>query len=266
MFALNGLKEILYIPIENIIPNPYQPRKEFAKDALDELADSIKEYGVIQPICVRKLNNKYELIAGERRLRAARMAGLDFIPAIIDEIVEHDSAIIAMIENLQREDLNFIEEAEGYFSIINDHGLTQDALAKKVGKKQSTVANKLRILKLNDTIKRLLRQHSMTERHARALLKLSNEETQLKAINIMIKNELNVKDAESLVERILLEEAAVKDSDNKKSRLHGRINYAIYINTIKNAYKEIQKTGHNVEYDQIDKGDYIEITMKIAKA
>ena len=258
-------REILYIPIDLIAPNPYQPRKEFSGSALEELAASIKEYGVIQPVNVRKLGDSgYELISGERRMRASKLAGLMEVPAIVVEVIEQDSAVIALIENLQREDLNFMEEAEGYFNLINDHGMTQDELAKKVGKKQSTIANKLRLLKLPQNIKRSIAENGLTERHARALLKLPEEELQEKALKNIIKKALNVKKTEELIER-MLGEAAVTSEEPHERRMRGKISYNIYINTIKNAYKEILKTGYNVEYDQQDKGEYIEITMKVPK-
>ncbi len=142
----NIQSEIKYIPIDSIKPNPYQPRKDFNKKALEELSQSIKTYGVIQPISVRKLqDNSYELVAGERRLRASELANLKEIPAIIVDYRDKESAMIALIENLQREDLNFIEEAEGYRNLIEDHGFTQQELAEKIGKSQSTIANKLMI-------------------------------------------------------------------------------------------------------------------------
>lgn len=137
------------IEIDRIRPNPYQPRKRFNHIAIEELALSIKEYGVLQPIAVKRMNDGFfELIAGERRVKAAKLAGLKNIPAIVMEILDEDSTIIALIENLQREDLNFFEEAEGYASLMNDYGLTQEQVAKKVGKNQSTIANKIRLLRL----------------------------------------------------------------------------------------------------------------------
>ena len=146
-------KDIVYISVDSIRPNPYQPRKRFSKASLDELCESIKQYGVIQPINVRKIgNNHYELVAGERRLRAAIMAGLDKIPAIIIDVNDNDSAILALIENLQREDLNYLEEAEGYNNLIMEHNLTQEELAMRIGKSQSTIANKIRLLRLSPLV------------------------------------------------------------------------------------------------------------------
>ena len=146
-------KEIMNVKIDSIFPNAYQPRKFFNEEALNELSQSIKEHGIIQPITVRKMGEKFELVAGERRWRAARMAELEVVPCNIIEITDTQSAEIALLENLQREDLNFIEEAEAYYNLINDHKFTQEELAKRMGKKQSTIANKLRLLKLSDKVR-----------------------------------------------------------------------------------------------------------------
>src|SRR5690606_7608668 len=165
---------------------------------------SIKAFGLIQPISVRKLQDEnYELIAGERRLRASELAELEKIPAIVLEYKDRESAMMALIENLQREDLNFIEEAEGYYNLIEDHGLTQQELAEKIGKSQSTIANKLRILKLPDDIKKDLIEYNLTERHGRALLKLPDYDLQRMVLDRVIKNDLNVSKTESLVNDIL---------------------------------------------------------------
>ena len=175
-------KNIVYIRIENIRPNPYQPRKKFERASLEELCESIKQYGIIQPINVRISGSGYELVAGERRLRAAEMAGLREIPAIILDVSDNDSAIMALIENLQREDLTYFEEAEGYQNLLSEHNLTQEELAEKIGKSQSTIANKIRLLRLSPLIKKILIDNSLTERHARALLKLHDEQLQLKVL------------------------------------------------------------------------------------
>lgn len=262
---MNDNRSIINIPIEKIAPNPYQPRKEFSSSSLEELAASIKEYGVLQPINVRKIGEDgFELVSGERRLRASKIAGNNYIPAVIIEVVEQDSAVIALIENLQREDLSFMEEAEGYHNLINDHGMTQEELAKKVGKKQSTIANKLRLLKLSNNIKKIVIENNLTERHARALLKLPDDALQEKALQSIVKKSYNVKKTEELVEK-LIDEVAAASEEPKKNRIKGKINYNIYINTLKNACKEILKTGCIVEYGQIDKGDFIEIIVRIPK-
>ena len=197
-------KEIMNVKIDSIFPNTYQPRKFFNEEALNELSLSIKEHGIIQPITVRKIGEKYELVAGERRWRAARMASLEFVPCNIIEITDTQSAEIALLENLQREDLNFIEEAEAYYNLINDHKFTQEELAKRMGKKQSTIANKLRLLKLDEDVRLLCLKNNLSERHARALLSLPTKELQLKVIKKIISNSLNVKKTEELINNELL--------------------------------------------------------------
>lgn len=175
------------IAVDLVRPNPYQPRKVFSDAALQELANSILEHGLMQPITVRMIGNSYELIAGERRLKASKLAGLETIPAVIVEVTTKDSAVLALIENLQRENLNFLEESQAYYAIMQDYGYTQQELASTLGKNQSTIANKLRILKLSPAIQKLLVENNLTERHARALLKLPSEEYQLTALEKIIK-------------------------------------------------------------------------------
>lgn len=261
----NVQSEILYIPIADIKPNPYQPRRDFNKKALEELSQSIKSYGVIQPISVRKIkDNSYELIAGERRLRASQLAELDKIPAIVVEYRDKDSALIALMENLQREDLNFIEEAEGYHNLIVDHGFTQQEIAEKIGKNQSTIANKLRLLKLPEDIKRDLIEHNLTERHGRALLKLTDDDLRRKVLDKVIKNELNVKKTEALVDGIL-NDLTKRDEKVSKQNIKSLINIRIYLNTIKKAYSAIKDTGVKAEYKEVDKGDHVEVVVKIPK-
>ena len=164
------------IPVNCILPNPYQPRKVFPDESLQDLCESIRQVGLIQPISVRKLGGPYyELIAGERRLRACRMAGIRRIDAIVLPANDQDSAMVALVENLQRENLSFFEEAEGYYNLINEHGFTQEELARRMGKTQSAVANKLRLLKISPAIRRRLAESTLSERHARALLRIHDE-------------------------------------------------------------------------------------------
>ena len=197
-------QNILYLPVECIRPNPYQPRKQFNKASMEELCESIKQYGILQPINIRKTSiNSYELVAGERRLRAATMAGLKEIPCMLVDVDDEDSAVIALIENLQREDLTYMEEAEGYNNLLTDHGFTQEVLAHKIGKSQSTIANKIRLLKLPPLVKKILFDNTLTERHARALLKLHDEQLQLRVLKLVCERGLNVKKTEELVERAI---------------------------------------------------------------
>lgn len=265
----NEQPEIKYIPIESIRPNPYQPRKDFNKKALEELSQSIKSFGLIQPISVRKIQDEsYELIAGERRLRASELAELEEIPAIVVDYRDNESAMVALIENLQREDLNFIEEAEGYHNLIVDHGFTQQQLAEKLGKSQSTIANKLRLLKLPDDIQKDLIEYNLTERHGRALLKLPDEQLKREVLDKVVKNELNVSKTESLVNDILNElttDEVEGETKKDKPNVRGLISTRIYLNTIKNAYTAIKQSGIDAEYLEEDKGDFVEVTIKIPK-
>lgn len=261
----NISKDVKYITVEKIKPNPYQPRKNFSKRSLEELSQSIIAYGIIQPISVREIGlDSYELVAGERRLRASKLANLDKIPAIVVNMRDQDSAALALIENLQREDLNFLEEAEGYNNLINDHGFTQQKLAEKIGKNQSTVANKLRILRLSDEIKKLLIENNLTERHARALLKLPDKELQLAILEKVVKNELTVKKTEKLI-KDMLEDLTKEDTKENKQNIKSMINFRIYLNTIKNAYDAIKESGINAKYEQKDMGDFIQVSVKIPK-
>ncbi|SNS54349.1 chromosome partitioning protein, ParB family [Anaerovirgula multivorans] len=263
----NAEKKVLEISIDSVISNPYQPRKSFSQTSLQELSQSIKSYGVLQPISVRQIGEgKFELIAGERRVKAARLANLITIPAIVNnQFNDKDSAVLAIIENLQREDLNFIEEAEGYANLIEDHGLTQQELAVRIGKNQSTIANKLRILRLGDEIKQKLLEHNLTERHGRALLKLPDEELRLMVLDKIIKNDYNVKKTEEFIQS-MLEELTAEEEPKHKQNIKSFMNYRIYINTIKQAYEAIKDKQGNAEFKQVDKGDFIEVTVKIPKA
>lgn len=262
----DDFQKVEKIPINMIKPNPYQPRKNFSQKSLEELAQSIKEFGLIQPITVRKTGvNGYELIAGERRLRATKLAGLEFIPAIIISTDERDSAVLAMIENLQRENLHYMEEAKGYASLIEDHGFTQDELAKKLGKNQSTIANKLRLLKLPKDIKDLLIKHNLTERHARSLLKLPDEELQKKVINNIVEKGLNVKETELMIEKMLQDIQDKKIKQAKKRMIRSYKDLRIFVNTIKNAVGMMKEYGLSPIFSEVDRGDCIEITVTIPK-
>ena len=257
-------KRVMEIPIENIVPNPYQPRKVFSQSALEELSKSIKAYGILQPITVRVKDDKYELIAGERRLRAAKLANLQAVPAIINNMSDESSAVLALLENLQREDLNFIEEAMGYENLIKEHAFTQQQLAEKLGKNQSTIANKLRILRLPNEIKINLVEKDLTERHARALLKLPNEELMREVLDKVIKSELTVKKTEKLIKDIL-EDLQDTQEPEKKQNIKSAMAIRIYLNTMKQAFDAIIGTGIEAKYNEIDKGDYMEVVVKIPK-
>lgn len=272
-----SIKNMSYIRIDSIRPNPYQPRKQFNISSLEELCESIKQYGVIQPINVRKISNStYELVAGERRLRAATMAKLEEIPAIVVNIDDNDSAVIALIENLQREDLNYMEEAEGYNNLIKDHGFTQDELAQKIGKSQSTIANKIRLLKLGPLVKKILKDNNLTERHARALLKLHDEQMQMKVLKLVCEKGMNVKKTEELVDRAIEKYASRSNnintgSNNERDAVHEKKftkairDIRIFVNTIKQAIDLMKKSGVNAKAAQLDRGEYMEFIIRIPK-
>lgn len=258
------ISNIVNLDVNKIIPNKNQPRQVFDNKALEELSQSIKNYGIIQPITVRKIyDDIYEIVAGERRFKAVKLLNMESIPAVVIEVKEEESAAMALIENLQREDLDFIEEAYAFERLIEDFGLNQTQLAEKLGKSQSTIANKMRILKLPESIKQKLREGGLTERHARALLKLSDEELLLDIVEKIIKKDLNVSETEKLVNSI------AEDINDKKIRdkryVRNFINYKIYINTIKNAYNEIIKTGIEAKFEQNESEEFIEIMVKIPK-
>ena len=254
--------EIIRVKIDDIIPNTYQPRKYFNEEALMELSQSISEHGIIQPLTVRKRGEIFELVAGERRWRAARLAELDEVPCAVVNISDTESAEIALLENLQREDLNFIEEAEAYYNLINDHNFTQEEIAIKMGKKQSTIANKLRLLKLSPKVRNLCLENTLTERHARSLLSLPNESLQLKVVKRVIKNSLNVKKTEELINKELLKLAGkqLNEKDNKK--IKSVFPAKLYVNTIKQVF---DKFNIPAQYKMQDKDEYIQITVNIPK-
>ena len=254
--------EIVKININKVIPNIYQPRKYFNEESIEELSQSIRQHGIIQPLTVRKMGEVFELVAGERRLRAAKLANLDTVPCNIIDITDSESAQIALLENLQREDLNYIEEAEAYSNLIIDHNFTQDELAKTMGKKQSTIANKLRLLKLGAEIRGICLNNKLTERHARALLTVPNEELQLKIVKKIIKDGLNVKKTEELINRELLKLAGKELRNKSKRNVKGVFPAKLYVNTIKQV---LGKFDIPAEYAYKDLDEFIEVTVKIPK-
>ena len=254
--------EIIKVKIDDIIPNTYQPRKFFNEEALQELSQSISQHGIIQPLTVRKRGEIYELVAGERRWRAAKLAKLVEVPCSVVDITDTESAEIALLENLQREDLNFIEEAEAYYNLINDHNFTQEDIAIKMGKKQSTIANKLRLLKLSPKVRTLCLENGLTERHARAMLSLPNEALQLKVIKKVIKNGLNVKKTEELINKELLRIAGEQYKERTKKNVKSVFPAKLYVNTIKQVF---DKFNIPADYKMKDTDEFIQITVNIPK-
>ena len=256
--AVNEVK-VVKVPIELIFPNPYQPRKTFDDDALKELSESIDQYGVLQPLLGAPAENgKYLLIAGERRLRASRMAKLQEVPVIISEYTSQQIAEIALIENLQREDLHYLEEAEGYEQLMEQFHLTQEAMAARVGKKQSTIANKLRLLRLSAEVRKLLVDNGLSERHARALLKLDDEAKRLEVLAVVIERNYSVRQTEEYIEKLLNEK-----QQEKKKRLVIVNDVRIYLNSIKQVVNAIKDVGIPVNMEQTVDGEDVVVSLRI---
>jgi ParB family chromosome partitioning protein len=250
------------IPIEMVSANPDQPRKVFEEKELLELRDSIKEFGVIQPIIVKRdTKGLYTIIAGERRLKAAALAGLKKIPAIIRDADDKDSALLALVENVQRENLSYLEEAAAYKRLMEEHGLTQMEIAKRVGKQQSTISNKIRILGLPEDIRQVLAENQLTERHARALLKVGDETVRKQILSRILEHGLNVKQTEKLIEDVLKKQ----EEEKRKGEKLRFINYRIYLNTLKKAFSSISEIESNAKFYQEDKGEYLEVRIVIPK-
>ena len=255
----SGEINVLRVPVEKILPNPYQPRKDFEAEALDDLAASIAEYGVLQPLLVaRGAGDTYILIAGERRLRASKLAGLADVPVIVSNYTEQQIAEIALIENLQREDLHFFEEAEGYEKLMTQFSLTQEAMAMRVGKKQSTIANKLRLLNLPLEIRNAIKEAGLTERHGRALLKLKDREQQEQALKLIIKNGWNVKQTDEYVAKLLAD-----NEPKPKKRMLIVNDVRIYLNSVKKIVGTINEAGIPAQIKQELDGDDVVVTLRI---
>lgn len=261
-----NLESIHTVFLSMIDVNPFQPRKTFYDHSLEELSQSIKEYGIIQPILVRKVGERYELIAGERRFRAAKLAGFDTIPAIVKDLTDRETAEIAIIENLQREDLSFMEEAEGYQVLLHTFGLTQEELARRVGKSQSTIANKLRLLKLSENVRKEISRDFFTERHARALLKLPDEQSQVAAVDVIKNKEMTVRQTEEYIEQVIADISREIIKATPKQRIIKIFkDIRIFINTIHNVVNEMRKAGLDIKVKETSDAEYIYINLQIPK-
>ena len=259
-------EEIRQLPVEEIVPNPYQPRTVFDDEKIDELCQTIRTHGLIQPIVVRLRDGQYELIAGERRLRATKKLGMERIPAIIKDFNDAQTASIALIENLQREGLTAIEEAVAYQKLIDLHDLTQESLAQRLGKGQSTIANKLRLLHLPQEIQDALLTRQVTERHARALIPLKDAELQNKVLAEIIEREWNVKQTEVRVKQLL--EAAENPKAEKESKPRWKAfsrDARIAINTVRQSIDMVMQTGLPVETNEEDHDAFYQFTIRIPK-
>lgn len=270
--------QVMDLDIDKLVPNPFQPRKYFDTVQLDELARSIKELGVIQPILVRTCGEYYEIVAGERRFRASQRAGLNRIPAVVREFTDRELAEVALVENLQRADLSYFEEAEGYRRLIDEFSLTQEEVAVRVGKSQPTIANKLRILKLDPGVRENVVVDLLTERHIRALLKLNTPEDQLIILKEVYERELTVRQTEILIEDFLSGRAFVKEEEAQpdaapeeqfpeKRQSIRRVfrDMRIYINTIRSAVATIEEAGLPIKMTQVDFDDYVEVTIQLPR-
>ena len=246
---------VVFLPARAIKPNPAQPRQVFKEDALAELADSIRQHGILQPLSVRRSEVGYELIAGERRLRAAQMAGLSEIPCIVMNMDKQESTMAAMVENLQRQDLDFVEEAMGIARLMDLCNMSQDQAAKHLGKSQSAIANKLRILRHSPQVLDALRQANLTERHARALLKLSNEGEKMRAIAVIARQGMSVARTEKYIEDLL-------SGELERSR---GVNVGAFLNNLNQSLQRIQSSGISAISERRETEHEIVLTITIPK-
>ena len=254
---------VIFLSVKSIRPNPSQPRRIFSQDALSELADSIRQHGVLQPLSVRRVQGGYELIAGERRLRAAQLAGLGEVPCLVMQMDDKESGLAAMIENLQRQDLDFVEEAQGIAALMRAQNLSQEQTARLLGKSQSAVANKLRLLRLEEPVAEALHRYGLTERHARALLRLEDPEQRLAAVEHIGKNQLNVADAEGYIDRLV--------AQNQTTQPRRRSAYIIkdvrlFLNSVDRGVRLMQTAGVGAKVSRRDTEDTICLTVTIPRA
>ena len=246
---------VIFLPHRAIHPNPAQPRKIFRQEALEELAESIRQHGILQPLSVRRMGTSYELIAGERRLRAAQLAGLTDIPCIVMNMDDKESGMVAMVENLQRQDLDFIEEATGIARLMESFHMSQEQAARLLGKSQSAVANKLRLLRHSEPVLRALREAELTERHARALLKLPTEPEKLAAISAISRLNMSVARAESYIEDLL----------RKQEGKDPKVNLSAFFNNLNQTLQRIQLSGIRAVSERRETEDQIVLTITIPK-
>ncbi|ALA52896.1 nucleoid occlusion protein [Shouchella clausii] len=262
---LTANEEVQQLAIKDIVPNRFQPRTLFDEDRIAELAQTIRTHGVIQPIVVRVRDDKYEIIAGERRWRAVTSLQWEKIPAIVKEFNDSQTASIALIENLQREGLTAIEEATAYAKLIEIHNLTQESLAQRLGKGQSTIANKLRLLHLPQAVQDAILNRDISERHARALIALKDAEAQEAVLKQIIEEQLNVKQTEERVKayfKTAEEEAPKKKKPKRKSYPK---DMRIAMNTIRQSVDMVMKSGLKVDTDEEDNEEFYQFTIRIPK-
>ena len=260
---------IVYLRTDELTPNPVQPRKRFDDESLEELSGSIKSYGILNPLTVRLRCGKYELVAGERRLRAAKLAGLDEVPCIMLDVNMEDASLIALVENLQRRDLDFIEEALGISQLIRMFGMSQEEAARRIGKSQSAVANKLRLLKLPSDVLESLRQNGLTERHGRALLRLPSPVAQRAALEYIVDNGLTVAATDAYIDALLSapEEAEQKDEEKpEKRRTFVLKDVRVFLNTLSRSIDLMKQGGIDAGIQREETDDSLILTISIPKA
>ncbi len=261
---------VLQIKVDDIRPNRAQPRADFDNNSIIRLADSIRRYGIIQPLTVRRSDSDdiyaYELVAGERRLRAARTLGYFTVPCIVVEADERMSAEMAIIENLLRKDLNMFEQAYGFKKLIENHGLTQDEVARRMSLSQSAVANKIRLLKLTDTEQRLILENGLSERHARALLKIEQGEMRVEAIHYIASLSLNVLNSEKYIEMLIkrTEDKRKNEGENDREIIKEKT-MRQFVDGIKKRITNMNKQGRSATVDVLDSSSTLELHIRIAK-
>ena len=252
---------VVFLPTHFIRPNPAQPRKVFDPQALQELRDSIVQFGVLQPLTVRRRERDYELVAGERRLRAARLAGLKEVPCIIVTVDELESGMLALVENLQRRDLDYIEQAQGLARLMRLYGLSQEQAAQRVGLSQSAVANKLRLLRHSEKVLNALRDNSLTERHARALLRLPSEQQRLDAIAVIAARQMTVSRAEQYIEELLAEKPPARRGLGSFVMRDVRL----FLNAVSHNLELMKGAGIPAAEEREETDDEIVLTIRIPK-
>lgn len=248
---------VIFLPVRSIRPNPVQPRQVFDPEGLQELSDSILQHGILQPLSVRRKGNLYELVAGERRLRAAKLAGLEEVPCLLVNMDEGQSAVAALVENLQRRDLDYIEEARGLSRLMQMGNLSQEQAAARVGKSQSAVANKLRLLRHSPQVLEALREGNLTERHARALLKLPTEEQKLQTIGEILRRNLTVAQTERYVQELMSRETA-RNQERKP-------NVRAFLAGLTESLAQIQRSGIAAVSQRQETDREIRLTITIPK-
>ena len=257
---------IVYLSTEDIVPNPVQPRKLFDDEGLEELSRSIKDYGILNPLSVRLRGSRYELVAGERRLRAARLAGLKEVPCILLDVNMEDASLIALVENLQRRDLDFIEEANGINQLIRMFGMSQEEAARRIGKSQSAVANKLRLLRLPPDVLEALRQNGLTERHGRALLRLPDGERQRAALLYIIDNGLTVAATDAYIDALLQEPEPEPEPPRPGSRRTFVLkDVRVFLNSLSRSIDLMKQGGIDAGVQREETEDRLILTISIPK-